>query len=383
MKRPFREHHTLEIFYAYEMRGGPLDLFLRNYFRLHKAVGAKDRKEIAETVYGIMRWQRLLDHLIGSAPSWEKRYARYAHFSAEDYAQDVTIPLPVRLSFPSSFFELLVTQLGEEKAIAFCQESNKTAPTTVRVNALKISRDALLQQWESLPVSACTTSPHGITFHKKVNFFGLLEFKRGLFEVQDEASQLIADLVDAKPGDQVMDFCAGSGGKSLAIAPKMGSKGQLYLHDVRAAALREAKKRLYRAGIQNAQTLASDAPHKRSLRHTMDWILVDAPCSGTGTFRRNPDQKWKFERSQLTGLIEEQRAIFQQALEFLKPNGKIVYATCSILPIENEVQAEYFEKTHGLVRVGNTFSSFPKQGNMDGFFGVVFKNRPLCNNVSI
>jgi 16S rRNA (cytosine967-C5)-methyltransferase len=385
MKMPFRDYHALEIFRSIEIQAGPLDLFLRNYFHAHKAVGSKDRKEIAETVYGITRWRGLLDHLIGPFPSWEKRLALYANFSPADHAHDPNIPLPIRLSFPSSFFNILSDQLGEEKAIAFCQESNETAPTTVRVNALKISRDALLEQWKNAyAVSACKESVHGIVFHKKINFFALPEFKMGLFEVQDEASQLIADLVDAKPGEQIMDFCAGSGGKTLAIAPKLGGKGQLYVHDVRAGALREAKKRLYRAGIQNAQVLSADAPYKRSLKGDMDWVLVDAPCTGTGTLRRNPDQKWKFEESMLHRLIDEQRLIVREALNFLKPNGKIVYATCSVLPLENEAQAEYFEKTYGLKREGNVFSSFPKRGSMDGFFGVVFTKNPLlCKNVNI
>jgi 16S rRNA C967 or C1407 C5-methylase (RsmB/RsmF family) len=196
-----------------------------------------------------------------------------------------------------------------------------------------------------------------------------------LFEVQDEASQLIADLVAAVPGDHVLDFCAGSGGKSLAIAPRMGCKGQLYLHDVRPAVLREAKKRLYRAGIQNAQILPHDASHKRSLKEVMDWVLVDAPCTGTGTLRRNPDMKWKFEESTLNRLIDEQRSIFREALNFVKPKGKIVYATCSVLPMENEWQAEFFEQNFGLKRLEPSFSSSPKKGGMDGFFGVVFTKK--------
>jgi 16S rRNA (cytosine967-C5)-methyltransferase len=376
MKKPFREYHTLEIFHAFGMQAGPLDLFLRNYFRSHKAVGAKDRKEIAETVYGIIRWQELLDHIIGASPaSWEQRYRRFSHFSPEDYLADESLPWHVRLSFPQAFFQFLVEQLGEERAIPFCQASNDSAPTTVRTNALKIARDALLLQWQNaFAVSACKYSPHGITFHKKINFFGLPEFKSGLFEVQDEASQLIADLVAASPGDQVLDFCAGSGGKSLAIAAKMGGKGQLYLHDVRPSVLQEAKKRLHRAGIQNAQTLLATAPHKNALKNDMDWVLVDAPCSGTGTLRRNPDMKWKFDKSILDRLIEEQRAIFREALRFMKSNGKIVYATCSILPMENEAQAAFFEKEYGLRQI-NTFSSSPKKGEMDGFFGIVFTKK--------
>lgn len=373
MKRPFREHHILEIFHAYDIQAGPLDLFLRNYFRAHKAVGAKDRKVIAETVYGIIRWQGLLDFLIEKPISWEKRYQCFSQFSPEKHLSDASIPLHIRLSFPQSFFQLLAEHLGEERAIAFCLASNEPAPTTVRVNLLKTSRAVLLDQWtSSFSVSACKNSATGITFHKKINFFGLPEFKMGLFEVQDEASQLIADLIAAHPGDHILDFCAGSGGKSLAFAPKMGHKGQLYVHDIRPAALLEARKRLKRAGIQNAQILSHDSPYKNSLKNTMDWVLVDTPCSGTGTLRRNPDMKWKFDKGTLNRLIEEQRTIFRQALDFVKPGGKIVYATCSILPMENENQAEFFEQNFPIQRNSDPFSSFPKKGEMDGFFGIVF-----------
>ncbi len=353
-----------------------MDLFLRNYFRANKAVGAKDRKFIAETIYGIIRWKGLLDYVIGSPVGWEKRFHQFSEFSPEKYMSDAQIPLHIRLSFPKFFFQLLVDHLGVDKAIEFCLASNQIAPTTVRVNTLKTSRTSLLDEWKKcFDVSACKHSGTGITFHKKINFFGLPEFQNGLFEVQDEASQLIADLISAVPGDHVLDFCAGSGGKSLAIAPKMGHRGQLYLHDIRPAALREAKKRLHRAGIQNAQILQHDAPHKHSLKRTMDWVLVDAPCTGTGTFRRNPDMKWKFEESTLTRLIEEQRTIFKEALDFVKPNGKIIYATCSVLPMENERQAEFFEHTYGLERACNPFSSFPKKEEMDGFFGIIFTKK--------
>lgn len=373
MKRPFRDHHILAIFNTYEMQRGPLDLFLRNYFRANKAIGAKDRKVISETIYGIMRWQGLIDYLSDKPLSWEKRLQQFAQFSPQEHLSNANIPLHIRLSFPKSYFQLLATLLGEDKAIEFCWASNAPAPTTVRVNALKISRSSLLEQWtSSYAVSACKQSPVGINFHKKINFFGLQEFKMGLFEIQDEASQLIADLVAAAPGDQVLDFCAGSGGKALAIAPKLQGKGQLYLHDIRDAALQEAKKRLYRAGIHNAQVLYPNALHKSALISAMDWVLVDAPCSGSGTLRRNPDMKWKFDEDNVCQLIKEQRAIFAEALQFLKKGGKIVYATCSVLPLENEQQAAYFEETHQLKRLSNSFTSFPKKGEMDGFFGVVF-----------
>lgn len=385
MKIGFREHHTLNILNAFDLQTIPLDVFLRNYFRTHKAVGSKDRKEICESIYGIIRWKGLLDYLLRDPPTWKSRYERYQNCNPSDYINDLSIPAHVRASFPKSFYQLLEQSLGPELAFNFCLSSNEPAPTTVRVNALRISRSELLNKWKgSFNVFACAHSPHAISFKQKINFFGLDEFKEGYFEVQDEASQLIADLIDARPGDHILDFCSGSGGKTLAIAPKMrleGTasppklKGQLYLHDIRPHALIEAKKRLKRAGIQNAQLVCHDSPQKKLLKGRMDWVLVDAPCSGSGTLRRNPDMKWKFDDQIVERLVLEQRAIFQEALAFLKPQGKIVYATCSVLPQENRAQVDYFLEHFPVELLSEPFQSFPQKGGMDGFFGAVFKRK--------
>lgn len=378
MHRPFREHHLLQILPAFEMQNLPLDVFLRNYFRIHKAVGSKDRKEICEAIYGIIRWRGLLDHISEKPLNWETRYSAFKNFSPNEYRYNSKIPAYIRASFPKAFYEMLSASLGEEKAFEFCMTCNYPAPTTVRVNTLKTTRDALLDRWKSKhKVSPCKHSSTGIRFDEKINFFGSEEFKEGLFEVQDEASQLIADLVAIQPGERFLDYCAGSGGKSLAIAPKLAGRGQLFLHDIRPYVLLEARKRLKRAGIQNAQPLTSDSPNKNSIKFRMDWVLVDAPCSGTGTLRRNPDMKWKFDEGMVTRIVAEQRQIFEEALNYLKPGGHIVYATCSILPQENEQQAAYFLEHYPLELAREPFSTFPKSGGMDGFFGVVFKKRKL------
>lgn len=376
MKKSFREHHLLQIFAAFEKQPLPLDVFLRNYFRRHKAVGSKDRKEICETIYGMIRWRGLLDHLSGKPFSWENRFRIYSQFSPEQTIHDEAIAPHVRVSFPKPFYQLLVESLGEQKAFEFCLASNTPAPTTVRINSLKASRADLLEKWrEHFKVSPCRHSENGIRFEEKINFFGLDEFKAGYFEVQDEASQLTADLVAVQPGQRFLDYCAGSGGKSLAIAAKMRGRGQLFLHDIRSVALLESRKRLKRAGIQNAQPLPVDSPNKRNLIGKMDWVLVDAPCSGTGTLRRNPDMKWKFDHQMIERLAQEQQQIFKEAFSYVKPGGHIVYATCSILPQENERQAAYFLTQFNLEQVGEPFHTFPQKGEMDGFFGVVFKKK--------
>lgn len=373
-KRPFCEHHLLQLLPAYENQPLPLDLFVSGYFRAHRALGAKDRKVIAEAVYTIIRWRSLIDALCGLSATWERRVECYADFDPVNYRDRVDIPLHIRYSCPEDLFGLLVEQYGEEQAKQLCLVANTPAPTTVRVNTLKITRDELLNRWSALyPVRPCVHSPVGIIFEQRANLFSLPEFTAGLFEMQDEASQLVADLVDVKPGQQVLDFCSGSGGKTLAFAPKMQQKGQVFLHDIRPRILVEARKRLRRAGIQNAQVVEPDATHLRKLKKRMDWVLVDAPCTGTGTLRRNPDMKWRFTASELRSLLGDQRVIFEQGLSYLKPDGYIVYATCSLLRQENQQQLEHFVCTYGLKLVGEPFCSLPTEGGMDGFFGAVLK----------
>lgn len=382
MSQKFREYHLFSILHSFELQKIPLDVFLRNYFREHKAIGAKDRKHIADAIYGMVRWRGLLDHLTAKPSSWEARYACYQKINPLDFFNKKEIPPHVRVSFPKGFFQKIVESYGEEQALSLCQISNTPAPTTVRANFLKITREELLKRWEKhYQITPTQKSECGIVFHRKINFFDTEEFREGYFEIQDEGSQLLAYLMKVAPKDQVLDYCAGSGGKTLAFAPQMQQKGVIYLHDIRPHALDEAKKRLKRAGIQNAQLLYPDETNAKSkLKGKMDWVLVDAPCSGTGTLRRNPDMKWKFDPSRLSLLLEDQRTIFKEALEYLKPNGTIVYATCSILPEENEHQVHYFQKTFQLSLTQPLFATLPQAGGMDGFFAAVLKKESFVHS---
>ncbi len=375
MNSKFIEHHIFSILNSIQTK--PLDVFLSHYLRKHKNIGSKERAAICEPIYGMIRWRGLLDYLSKGPASWESRYKIYSSINPLDYAADTTIPPHIRVSFPKELFQLIANAFGEEKAMAFCLISNTKAPTTIRANALKITREALLKKWEGLyEVSPTIQSEEGITFHKRINFFGLPEFKEGLFEIQDEGSQLLAKLVKPQPKEHVFDYCAGSGGKTLAFAPAMENKGVIYLHDIRDFTLQEAKKRLKRAGIQNAQLMYYDDPKKNRLKHKMEWVLVDAPCSGLGTIRRNPDMKWKIDSEVIERLHLEQREIFKKALDFLHPKGQIVYTTCSILPKENEEQTAHFIKTFGL-EIVKELKIFPQEGGMDGFYGVVYKRKPI------
>lgn len=374
MTKSFRDHHLLNLLGAFSTQNLPLDVALKKYFTVNRAIGAKDRKFISETIYAMIRWQGLIDHFCPPPIFWEKRYQLFLQNTWTKAKNDPSVPPHVRVSFPKTLFGLFAKHYGEKEALEICMICNDTAPTTVRINPAKTTRDTLLNQWRSeYSVKPTPVSKWGIIFEKRINFYELPEFKDGLFEVQDEASQLIADLVEVKEGERVMDFCAGAGGKTLAFAHKMHHKGQIYLHDIRSFALQEAKKRLRRAGIQNAQTLLSNASEKKQLKTRMDWVLADVPCSGTGTFRRNPDIKWKFDPAVLENLIADQRKIFEEALDYLDPKGRIIYATCSILPEENEQQLLYFQEKYRLKLVKPPFKSLPTKGGMDGFFGAVLQ----------
>ncbi len=372
MKLPFREFHLTQLFNEYKEKNLPLDLVVHQYFKGHKALGPKDRAFIADAIFNIVKWKGLLDYLKIDDP-----LEGMVFLGSEKFAQALEnpeIPPYVKGSCSQVLFNLLAESYGEPKAFELCQIFNTKAPVTIRVNTLKIPRDELLERWKNLyEIEPTQHSPDGIVFKNKIHFSSMPEYVQGLFEVQDEGSQLVANLMQVQPGQQVLDFCAGSGGKTLAFAPRMENKGQIFLHEVRGAILGEAKKRLNRAGIQNVQVASHDDPKWKKLKKKMDWILVDAPCSGTGTLRRNPDMKWNFNEAYFQKFQGLQRTIFEKALSFLKPGGTIVYATCSILPQENEQQVEHFIKTYNLKLVGEPLKILPTHGGMDGFFGAVLK----------
>ncbi|MBS0656602.1 MAG: RsmB/NOP family class I SAM-dependent RNA methyltransferase [Verrucomicrobia bacterium] len=379
----FRQKHLISLLEGYERQSAPIDFFVSSYFRANRALGSKDRASISEDVYHLIRWKALLDYQLevrAIAPTWRARAALRAERDPKEYFDQEEIPLHIRVGMPQELFTELTSSWGEQKAVEIALVCNEQAPTFVRVNALKTTREELLAKWQAQGyfVSAGKEAGTAICFHKKLNFFTLPEFTQGLFEVQDEGSQRVAELVQAEPGQKVLDFCAGSGGKTLAFAPRLLGKGQIFLHDIRAPALREAKKRLKRAGIQNAQTvLSEDLSRLKMLKKSMDWVVVDAPCSGTGTLRRNPDMKFKFSQEMLSRLVSQQRVIFEKALSFVRPKGHILYITCSILKQENREQVEHFLRTLPIEQVGEPFETIPESGKRDGFFAVLFKRKDV------
>ncbi len=367
---PFRIYH-IESLLEHASPKMPLDVQLKNYFKSHKAIGSKDRKVIAETVYGFERWKALIEHA-GKGKSIREKISIFTKLQEQKFSNTFSASPHVAVSFPKYLYNEILTAYGSESETIF-RTLNEQAPPTIRANPLKTTRKKLLSLLEEYGAKPTEHAPHGITFPKRENFFGMKAFQDGLFEMQDEGSQLVADLVDPKPGDHVLDYCAGSGGKTLAFAHKLKGKGQIYLYDIRDHALVDAKKRLKRAGIQNAQILSKDRLKKRGLQKRMDWLLLDVPCSGTGTLRRNPDMKWRITKEGIEELTNMQRDIFEASYSLVHPRGYIVYATCSILPQENEAQVDFFLKKYNIALVKKPLKILPEHEGMDGFFGAVFK----------
>lgn len=371
--KPFKEHHLLHLLNQLNS-SSPLDLSISQYFRQHKSLGSKDRKFIAETAYNMIRWLGLIDYFTSNPKTWEKRFEAYKDLNIENESNNLNIPEHVRVSFPKYLFSKFVESYGHDKAFELALLSNQRASLTIRVNTQKISREQLLQiLGPRFAMKPCLKSPVGLRLDDYANLFETEEFKLGYFEVQDEASQLAALLTEAKPKQKILDYCSGSGGKSLAIAPLMNNEGCIYLHDIRPNILIQAKKRFKRAGIFHYQIAAPNSSTLKKLIGSMDWVLLDVPCTGTGTYRRNPDLKWKFNAQMLEEVLQTQRMIFAEAIRYLKPKGKIVYSTCSLLQDENDKQVSYFIEQYGFKLINKPLNSATDFANMDGFYGAILE----------
>jgi 16S rRNA (cytosine967-C5)-methyltransferase len=306
------------------------------------------------------------------------------------------MPEDVRLECPSWAVAPLQRRFGK----AFGAEMAATLtppPLDLRVNPVKSTRDSVLGDLKGLGLSVEATrlAPYGIRVRERLSLARLPGLKTGAIEIQDEGSQLVALLVDARPGERVVDFCAGAGGKTLAIAAQMNNKGHVVACDVNEARLKRCAERLRGAGIHNAETrvLASETD-RWVKRHKggFDRVLVDAPCSGTGTWRRNPDARWRAPELGLDNLVALQARILASAARLVKPGGRLVYATCSMLSEENEDQVAAFLAVHPAFRAvplheaaphltnsvhSDHLSLTPARHETDGFFAAVLQREAL------
>lgn len=349
----------------------PADVVLHDFFRSHAGLGSHDRAFVAESVFGVLRRKRLIEHI---APDATPRrmilayLARVAGMSVREMAPLLKgddaealsrmkavvldgLPLEVRAELPDWVIERLRACMPDAEILALGRALQQPAPLDLRVNTLRAKREAVLRDLAADAIEARPTpySPVGIRLRDKPAINRHALFLDGSIEVQDEGSQLLAYLVAPRRGELVVDFCAGAGGKALMLGALMHSHGRVYAFDVSARRLARLKPRLKRSGLSNLHpaVLASENdPRVKRLASRVDRVLVDAPCSGLGTLRRNPDLKWRQSPAGIAELVRKQAAILEAASRLVKPGGRLVYATCSLLKEENADVVSGFLAAH-------------------------------------
>ncbi|MCH9621238.1 MAG: Ribosomal RNA small subunit methyltransferase B [Chlamydiia bacterium] len=375
MWSPYRKKHLKILLEISLKKRNSLDTIAHKYFRDNRSLGSKDRLWLKKGLYDIIKWKEVfIAHKATSADEIVDLYTSPDNPMEKDLSH---LPSHVQVSFPKWLFKKIDSYLGYEKALAYCKLSNEQAPITIRVNTNKTDVNTFFDKHEeTLGLTKCKKAKAGFHLKKNFKFDTIADFKEGHFEPQDEASQLIAEFVNAKPGEHILDFCAASGGKTLAFAPDMKNKGQIHLHDIREKPLFDAKKRLKKAGIENFQIYHDNEKRLSRLLNAMNVVLVDAPCSCSGTFRRRPDHKWMLTEESLQSVIDTQRDILKQAEKFVKPSGLLIYATCSILKEENQDQTAFFKETSNLNFVSEHFIPLTRGGS-DAMYISIFKKNSL------
>ncbi|MDR0563931.1 MAG: RsmB/NOP family class I SAM-dependent RNA methyltransferase [Azoarcus sp.] len=350
----------------------PADAVLSRFFREHHVLGRRDRSFVAEWVYGALRRLRWLHRLCGAGAmprqlllAWLARGEGWPMRQFEGLVSDEEYQwvkalkavelaegsLAERADFPDWLCERLLATYDKDALLRLAQSLNQPAPLDIRVNLLKTNRDAALGRLrkDKIDAAPCPLSPHGIRIVGKPTLQKYALFLDGSIEVQDEGSQLLGFLMQPKPGEFVVDFCAGAGGKTLQLGAMMRSKGRIYALDIAQKRLARLRPRVARAGLSNVHPILieheRDARLKR-LAGKADRVLVDAPCSGLGTLRRNPDLKWRQAPDAIDEMVTRQKAILEAAAKLVRPGGRLVYATCSLLAEENDAVVDAFLASH-------------------------------------
>ena len=367
---PIQLEHTAALLADMLTFKQPADAVLSAYFREHKKLGRQDRHEIAETAFAALRHYQKIAAVLRRPHAQSRKAALAAlvlgrsvnigkiqdlldeeetEFLSHVKARKAEFSdgLHTAAELPEWLIAQLQTHYSDEEILTFGRSVNQAAPLDLRVNTLKNKRDKVLAALQAEDASAEATpfSPWGIRLKNKIALNKHELFLDGSVEVQDEGSQLLALLVGAKRGEIVVDFCAGAGGKTLAIGAQMANKGRIYAFDIAEKRLANLKPRMARAGLTNINPERISSEHDSRiarLTRKADRVLVDAPCSGLGTLRRNPDLKYRQSPETVSNLLEQQYSILTAAAKLVKPQGRLVYATCSILPEENEHQVERF-----------------------------------------
>lgn len=366
------------------------DKVIERLLKAHKKWGSQDRAVVSEIFYNIIRWKKRLEYYMGEGVKpgniyklilayllWSKtHYKKFEEFDGVKTADILaklkkgTVPTKaIEYSIPEWLAERMEKELGKnwEKEMTAL---NEQAPTVLRVNTLKTTPKGLISELHEENVESHTIAgyPDAIQLDEKKNVFLTSAFKDGFFEVQDASSQKIGYFLDVKEGQRVVDVCAGAGGKTLHLAALMQNKGQIIALDIHGWKLAELKRRAKRAGAHNIETREiSDNKVIKRLHEKADRLLIDAPCSGLGVLKRNPDSKWKIDNDFIERIQGEQRQILQDYSKILKIGGKMIYATCSILPSENNLQVEQFLQNNTGFSLIKDEKVMPSQG-YDGFY---------------
>jgi len=373
----------------------PADAKLGDFFKNNRDLGTKERAFVAESVYGVLRRLRFLSTVTANDENdpddarklilaWLLRVQGMSIQKLEPMLTEqqkewalaikakVTdnLPLAVQADVRDWLWEKLVAQYGEADALTIARSMHEQATLDLRVNTIKGTRDEVMAKFIAENTSGETNiaptpySPLGIRMPLRLNISRHVLFTDGKIEVQDEGSQLLAHLVAPKRGQMVADFCAGAGGKTLAMGALMRNTGRLYAFDISEKRLNNLGKRLKRSGLSNlnAQLITSEAdPKLKRLNGKFDRVLVDAPCSGLGTLRRNPDLKWRQMPEDVAELTIKQTAILNRAAKLTKAGGRLIYATCSLLRDENEAIAEAFLASHREFKLMNAAEILKQQ----------------------
>lgn len=401
LHRPVAEHVVTVLLDVFG-EGYQADKVLERVFKRNKQLGARDRRFIAETAYDVIRHWRLLWTSIGRSEPTLKEFdvmrivgaylvlfkdsrelPPWGEFQTLEpsriraTAQKLSDENPaVRESVPDWLYELGRRELGA-KWDEWLPKLNEIAPVCLRANRLKVGRGELKKKLAAENVAAhdAPKTEDGLILDVRQNVFNTEAFKGGLFEIQDGASQQVAPLLDPKPGERVIDACAGGGGKTLHIAALMKNKGRLISMDVNEKKLKALRERCSRGGVDIVEVKLIDSNKTiKRLEKSADRVLLDVPCSGMGVLRRNPDKKWKLSPEEIEHLKKLQAEILENYSEMTKPGGRLVYATCSILPSENEKQVEAFLAKHGdewTIVEEKKFA--PGQDGYDGFYACALR----------
>lgn len=364
-------NHTEELLREVLRFTGPADGTLSRYFRDHPRLGSRERGAIAEGIYGLLRNKSVYSSFAESGGGATMRKLTLLGLAdavgidslgglTEEETEWLTRVMQIdrsllqpslRVNLPQWLFDKFVAQYGEAQALQLADALNQPAPLDLRVNSIKAGREEVIAKLADAPILCEPTpfAPLGLRVLKKPALQNLPLFKEGAIEVQDEGSQLLSQVVGAKRGEMVVDFCAGAGGKTLSLGAAMRNTGRLYAFDISEKRLAKMKPRVARSGLSNVHPVLiaheRDAKIKR-LAGKIDRVLVDAPCSGLGTLRRNPDVKWRQVQASIAELNVKQAAILDSAARLLKAGGRLVYATCSLLDEENEAIVSQFLANH-------------------------------------